>query len=65
MGNVFDEHLDELEPRNLRFSFNIGFRAAGARDHSFSVLVGAGTETFGQGASLNEARLLLGATSGF
>ena len=65
VGNVFNEHLDGLEPRNLRFSFDFGVRAAGARDHSFSVLVGAGTETFGQGARLNEARLLLGATSGF
>ena len=65
VGNVFNEHLDGLEPKNLRLSFDFGIRAAGARDHSFSVLVGAGTETFGQGARLNEARLLIGATSGF
>ena len=65
VGNVFNEHLGGLEPKNLRLSFDFGFRAAGARDHSFSVLVGAGTETFGQGGRLNEARLLIGATNGF
>jgi hypothetical protein len=65
VGNVFNEHLDGLEPKNLRLSFDFGFRAAGVRDHSFSVLMGAGTETFGQGARLNEARLLIGATNGF
>ena len=65
VGNVFDEHLAGLSPKNLRLSFDFGFRAAGARDHSFSVLVGAGTETFGQGGHLNEARLLIGATNGF
>ncbi|MEP7121540.1 MAG: hypothetical protein ABJE95_11540 [Byssovorax sp.] len=65
LGNVFNEHLDGLEPKNLRLSFDFGIRAAGQRDHSFSVLVGAGTETFGQGARLNEARLLIGGTSGF
>lgn len=65
VGNVFDEHLEGFEPENLRFSFAFGIRAAGDRDHVFSVLVGAGTETFGQGAHLNEARLLLGATRAF
>ena len=65
VGNVFNEHLSGFEPENLRFSFAFGIRAAGERDHSFSVLVGAGTETFGQGANLNEARLLLGATRTF
>ncbi len=65
VGNVFNEHLAGLEPKNLRLSFDFGVRMAGERDHSFSILVGAGSETFGQGARLNEARLLLGATSGF
>ncbi len=65
VGNVFNEHLEGLEPENLRLSFDFGIRAAGQRDHAFSVLVGAGTETFGQGGRLNEARLLLGATSDF
>jgi surface antigen Omp85-like protein len=65
LGNVFDKHLDGLTPENLRLSFDFGVRAAGDRDHAFSVLVGAGTETFGQGAHLNEARLLFGATTGF
>jgi len=65
VGNVFNEHLAGLEPKNLRFSFDFGVRMAGERDNSFSILVGAGSETFGQGAHLNEARLLLGATSGF
>lgn len=65
MGNVFNEHLDGFSGKNMRLSFDFGIRAAGDRDHSFSVLVGAGTETFGQGTHLNEARLLLGATQSF
>jgi hypothetical protein len=65
LGNVFDRHLDGLEPKNLRLSFDFGVRAVSERDHSFSILVGAGTETFGQGTRLNEARLLIGGTTGF
>ncbi len=65
VGNVFNEHLDGLEPKNLRLSFDFGVRAVGDRDHSFSLLVGAGSETFGQGTRLNEVRLLIGGTSGF
>ena len=65
VGNVFNEHLTGLAPENLRLSFTFGVRAAGERDHSFSILVGAGTETFGQGATLNEVRLVLGATRTF
>ncbi len=65
VGNAFDEHLSGFKPENLRFSFDFGIRAAGDRDHAFSVLVGSGTETFGQGGRLNEARLLLGASRTF
>ena len=65
VGNVFNEHLSGFKPENLRLSFDFGIRAAGDRDHAFSVLVGSGTETFGQGGRLNEARLLLGATRTF
>lgn len=65
VGNVFDAHLIGLRPENLRLSFSFGIRTSGDRDHSFNVLVGGGTETFGQGGHLSEARLLIGATQGF
>lgn len=65
LGNVFGEHLDGLSPEKLRTAFAFGFRTIGERDQSFDVLVGAGSETFEQGARLNSVRLVFGATTGF
>ncbi len=65
VGNVFDEHLGNFDPALLRQSFGGGFRATGARDHSFEFLVAAGTETFDQGSNVDSIRFVFGATSGF
>jgi hypothetical protein len=65
VGNVFDEHLSGFAADKLRLAFTFGVRTSGERDHSFNILVGAGTETFGQGARLDELRLVFGASQGF
>jgi hypothetical protein len=64
-GNVFDEHLDGFDPDRFRLSFTGGIRTAGERDHSFDILMGAGTETFAEGTELNSLRLVIGATRHF
>jgi hypothetical protein len=65
LGNVFGEHLEGADPDLLRASFWAGVRTVGERDHSFDLLVGAGTDTFEQGGALNEARVVFGAKRGF
>lgn len=66
VGNVFGEHLEGFAPKLMRFAFDAGIRTANKhRDHSFDFLVGAGTETFEDGAALTELRLVLGARKGF
>ncbi len=66
VGNVFGDHLEGFSPKRLRFAFDAGMRTANKhRDHSFDFLVGAGTETFEDGAALTELRLVLGARKGF
>lgn len=66
VGNAFEgAHLDDFEPDKLRFSFAGGLRSPNHRDHSFNVLAGFGTETFGQGGAPTSFRLLFGGTTGF
>lgn len=65
LGNVFDAHLAGLSAENLRLAAAFGIRTSGSRDHSFNILFGGGTETFGQGGRLSEARFVIGGTQGF
>ncbi|HVY49651.1 MAG TPA: hypothetical protein VHB21_27345, partial [Minicystis sp.] len=65
VGNVFGEHYEGFEPDLLRMAFTLGLRSTGSRDHSFNVMIGSGTETFKDGATLNSFRFLFGATRGF
>ncbi|WP_437479187.1 BamA/TamA family outer membrane protein [Sorangium sp. So ce1014] len=64
-GNVFSEHLRDFDLDLLRMSFVLGLRTSDSRDHSFDFLIGSATETFEQGASLQELRLMIGASHGF
>jgi len=64
VGNVFGEHLEDLGPELLRTSVAFGFRTNGPRDQSFDILVGAGTETFEQGARFNTVRFVVGSSMG-
>lgn len=65
VGNVFGEHLEGFEMKQLRQSFGMGFRANGSRDHVFELLLAFGSETFDQGAGIENVRFVLGTTSGF
>lgn len=65
VGNVFGPHLGGFTASDLRFSGVIGFESSGSRDSSFELLVGFGTETFGQGARADSIRLVVGTNRGF
>lgn len=65
VGNVFGEHLSNLEAGLLRQSFGLGLRSTGSRDHVFEVLLAFGSETFDDGAGIENVRFVFGATSGF
>jgi hypothetical protein len=65
VGNVFGEHLDGFQAKKLRNSVGLGVRSNTARDHPFEILVAVGTETFEQGAQIDNFRFVFGTTSGF
>lgn len=65
VGNVFGEHLEGFEAKKLRNSIGLGVRSNTARDHPFEILVAVGTETFEQGAQIDNVRVVFGTTSGF
>jgi hypothetical protein len=65
MGNVFYEHLDGLELKNLRISAAIGVESAGFSDNPLEVLIGFGTETFAAGTKIDSFRLFVGTHRGF
>jgi len=64
VGNVFDEHLSGFATRRLRMSTGIGLRAVQARDHSFDVLIGVGSEPF-EDLESTKLRFTIGARRGF
>lgn len=61
----FGEHLDGLEPRELRLSWDFGLTTATARDQGFEFLVGLGSEPLGRGAGITSVRVALGTRHGF
>ncbi|MFO0760313.1 MAG: hypothetical protein U0359_27780 [Byssovorax sp.] len=65
VGNVFGAQLKDFSPKRMRFSFDAGIHTQGSPDHTFDLLVGAGTETFEDGAALNALRLKIGTTRHF
>jgi outer membrane protein assembly factor BamA len=64
-GNVFGDHLSLLEASRARLAGAIGIESVGARDGSFELLVGAGTETWERGHRLDSLRIQLGTNRGF
>lgn len=64
VGNAFGRRLEGLRADRLRASVAFGI-TTGERDHAFDLLVGTGTSTFEQGASLDELRVVLGGTQHF
>lgn len=65
VGNVFGDHLQQLEWSRFRFSSAIGFESVGSRDGSFELLAGIGTETFDHGTQITSGRVLIGTNRGF
>jgi len=65
LGNVFDEHLSDFEPKRLRWSASIGVESAGTPDAGIQLLVGVGSETFASGGRVNSFRFVLGTTHDF
>jgi hypothetical protein len=73
LGNVFDEHLDDLRSGLLRASGAVGVSVGGlqssgsfgSQDAPIEVLVGIGSETFEQGGQIDSVRVMLGVPHGF
>jgi len=65
VGNVFGEHLQQLDVSRSRLSGAIGIESIGSRESSFELLVGFGTETFEHGGQVDSARILVGTNHGF
>jgi len=65
VGNVFGEHLKGLSPSLLRYSGAIGIESVGSPDSSLELLVGVGSETFGDGGEISSVRFVVGTNHGF
>ncbi len=65
VGGAFGDHLDGFALPALSQSFGLGMRSSNDRDAQIAVLVGAGTEPFEDGASVESVRLLFGLTRGY
>jgi hypothetical protein len=65
VGNVFGDHLEELQLGLARQSFAFGFKANSSRDHAFELLLAVGTKTFDEGSTFDTFRFVFGATEGF
>lgn len=65
VGNVFDDHLQGFDGKRLRIATAFGIESVGSTDGSLEILFGFGTETFGNGATIDSARIVLGTNRGF
>jgi len=65
VGDAFGAQLDGFALRRLRMSGDFGFATSTAHDQGFELLVGVGTDTFEQGASISSVRVALGSRRGF
>ncbi len=60
VGNVFGVHLEDFEPRLLRFSAALGLASDSSPDNDIHFLIGFGTETFDHGGQIDSFRLAFG-----
>jgi Omp85 superfamily domain len=65
LGNVFGPQLEDFKTKLLRLSGAVGVESIGGADHTFEFLLGFGSETFDQGASVTSFRLVFGTNRGF
>lgn len=64
VGNVFGEHFDHFDARNLRMSFGLGMRAASSGDIPFTLMLALGTDRLGDQFGIDSVRFVVGTTSG-
>jgi hypothetical protein len=64
VGNAFGRHLEDFAFDRLRLAVDLGVRPRTSGEHLLELLLGLGTETFGQGTSIVSVRLAVGARSG-
>jgi hypothetical protein len=60
VGNVFGEHLEGFDAKQLRFSGAMGIQSDGSPDSNFDMIVGFATETFEHGAQVDSVRFAVG-----
>jgi Omp85 superfamily domain len=65
VGNVFEEHLQDFQPKLLRFSGALGIESVGEPNSSLEVLIGLGSETIEHGTQLTSLRFAIGTNHGF
>jgi hypothetical protein len=65
VGNVFGSHLEGFAAELMRLSAAIGIRSNNSADHQLEMLLGFGTETFGEGVPITSVRVFVGGTNGF
>jgi hypothetical protein len=60
VGNVFGVHLEDFDPKLLRFSGALGLESDVSPDNAIHFLIGFGTETFDHGGQIDSFRLAFG-----
>lgn len=65
LGNVFEQHLQDLQPKLLRFSGALGIESVAEPNSSLELLVGIGSETFEHGTQITSLRVVIGTNHGF
>jgi hypothetical protein len=65
VGNVFDQQLQGFRVQRLRFSGDIGVSTVLGGDYPLEAIVGLGSETFEQGATVDSFRATLSVNHGF
>lgn len=65
VGNVFGEHFDGIDLRDLRMSAGLGMRAASSGDIPFTLMLALGSSRLGDRFAVDSVRFVLGTTGGF
>jgi hypothetical protein len=65
VGNAFGDHLSGLSFDNLRGSADFGLTSNELRDRGFELILGLGTEPFGNGFHITSVRFAIASRAGF
>ena len=64
VGNVFAEHLRDVDVRAMRYSAGIGIRTKGNPASRFEALFAVGSKPFDEGGAIDSIRVLVGTQHG-